>query len=787
MEQRTLEQFESLCTQESPPACQSHCPIQVEAGTVVTQAASGQTDLARKTLERHMPLAGLCGRLCEGPCREHCLREGLDSGVNVPLVELHVARMGRPPGKPFPLPPSGHGAALVGSGLSALVCAYCLAVKGHRAEIFHGGAIGGRLLDLPRERLPLRVLDEALGLLRGLKVGFVEAGPFGRAELAALMAEREATFLALDDPWLSGLDLGLAPWPALADPVTRGLGGEGLFLGPEGPAPRHIDSMSAGKKAAASMERLFQGVNPATAREREATGPSRLAVDLSGREPMPEEAPADPLAPTPGEAQAEARRCLSCSCLSCLPPCPLMRLRKSFPRKLAREFYNNVITAFGIRHSNRHINSCAECGLCGQICPNGADLGRFVALARLDMVRGGHMPVSAHEFALEDQEFSNSPEAAFLRPSPGGRETAFLLFPGCQLVASSPLAVLAAHAFLDRGLPGRVGLWAGCCGAPGRWSGRPGLTGRTAAAMRAAWEGAGRPKVILACPSCALFFAAELPEIPTAGLWPTMDGLGLPEGARALDVELIIHDPCSARLDEEGQEAVRSVMRRLGQGLAEPPMSRRLTLCCGYGGLASEANPGLGREYAMERTRGSPGPILAWCSVCRDRFRELGHGALHPLDLLFPRGDPADLLYLKPPGPSARRAGRAYFKRLALASVWGETAAEEEERTMGLRIDIPGSVLEDMESRRILVADVAAVLESAAAGGPVFLNRETGHRMASHRPRQVTFWVEYEERADGSLLVHRAWSHRMDVPGVQGEGRESPASLEGFARTGGRV
>jgi hypothetical protein len=193
----------------------------------------------------------------------------------------------------------------------------------------------------------------------------------------------------------------------------------------------------------------------------------------------------------------------------------------------------------------------------------------------------------------------------------------------------------------------------------------------------------------------------------------------------------------------------------------------------------------MGLEFALERAKASPGPILAWCSVCRDRFRELGLEALHPLDLLFPAGDPAEAMASRPPGPSGRRAARSYFKRLALASVWGEKAAEEQ--TMGLRIDIPGSVLEDMESRRILIADVTAVLEAAASGGPVFRNQETGHRMASHRPRQATFWVEDEERADGALLVHRAWSHRMEVPGVQGERRESPASLEGFARSGGRV
>jgi hypothetical protein len=226
-------------------------------------------------------------------------------------------------------------------------------------------------------------------------------------------------------------------------------------------------------------------------------------------------------------------------------------------------------------------------------------------------------------------------------------------------------------------------------------------------------------------------------------------------------------------------------MAKLGQQLTEPQMTGRLTLCCGYGGLAAEANPEMGRQYALERTNSDPEPILAWCSVCRDRFLDLDHRAIHPLDLLFPPLDLTRRIEDKPPGISARREGRAAFRQQAFSSIWGQTPPKE--TTMSLNIDIPGSVLADMESRRILVADVTAVLEIAKKDGPIFTNPETGRRVANHRPRQVTFWVEYEEREDGSILVHRAWSHRMEVPGVPGEGAESPATSEGYARTGGRV
>ncbi|MDR0621946.1 MAG: 4Fe-4S dicluster domain-containing protein [Deltaproteobacteria bacterium] len=787
MEYKTLEKFEYLCSQDSPPACQSHCPLQVEAAAVTAQVASGHANEARKTLERHMPLAGLCGWLCEGPCMDHCLRKELGGPINLPLIERQAIRTGRA-SKPFPLPGTKHKAVLIGSALSALVCAQALAIKGHRVVVYHAGPIGAGLNDLPEEHLPKEALTEAVGVLRALKVEFrdtenPETDPL--PSLEKLLEEYSGVFLALDDTWLSQLNLGLEPGGLAADPITRGTTRDKLFLGP-GPGEKlRVEAMSAGKKAAGSMDRLFQGVNPATAREKESVGPTRLVVDLSDKPALPAAKLADPWNPTQAEAHAEAARCLSCTCLSCLPPCPLLRSRKGYPKKYAREFYNNIITAFGVRHSNRHINSCAECGLCGQICPNGADMGAFVHLARVDMVANSHMPASAHEFALEDQEYSNSPAVSFLRHPPGRDVSEWLFFPGCQLLGGYPTETLKTYRHLNESLGGRVGLWSGCCGAPGRWSGRRKLTGRTVDNIKNSWTQMGKPTIVLACPSCALFFKAELPEIPTQGLWPTLEPLPLPEGFQSSVEPLVIHDPCAGRLDLDGQAAVRSIMAKIGQQLIEPAMSGRQTLCCGYGGLASEASPEMGREYALERTSSSPGPILAWCSVCRDRFLALDHPSLHPLDLLFPPADLNSRLNGKPPGLSARRQGRDGFRREALSAIWRENLPKE--AAMPLNIDIPGTVLDDMESRRILVADVTEVLEIAKKDGPVFVNPETGRRIANHRPRQVTFWVEYDERQDGSFLVHRAWCHRMTVPGVPGEGAESPASLEGFARTGGRV
>ncbi|MDR1657281.1 MAG: 4Fe-4S dicluster domain-containing protein [Deltaproteobacteria bacterium] len=788
MQHHILESFEQQCTQDAPPACQCRCPIHVEAGSVASLVASGHVDEARKVLERHLPLAALTGRLCEGPCQEKCLRQDLGGSINLPVLETYVVTCGRPV-KSFPLPGTSHRAALVGGGLSSLVTASELAKKGHKAVVYHLGPLGGYLRELSPQRLPPLVLQEAIESLRRLKAQFIEASSL--TELAELLETFEAKdfktlFIGLDDPALDPKALGLSVVDLESDPVTMGISRPNVFVVTQQRNNPHASAICGGKKASGSMARLFQNVSPGTAREKEAISETKLVVSLTGVEPAPQMHLADPLSPTPQEAAAEAGRCLSCSCLSCLPPCPFLRQRPGiYPKKLAREFYNNIITAFGNRSSNRFINSCAQCGLCGQLCPNGADLGQFVDLCRLDMVSTNHMPVSAHEYPLEDQVFSNSPAAAFLRHQPGTSESTYLLFPGCQLTASLPETTTDLYRYLSSHLAGGVGLWTGCCGAPGRWSGRLGLTGRTTEAMAKAWQQAGSPKVILACPSCRLTFSRQLPFVATIGLWEVLSGLELPPTAAPLPGPALLHDPCAARLDEAGQDGVRAVLTALGQEFFEPALTRRLTMCCGYGGLVDQAFPQMGELFVSERVKDAQHPFIAWCVMCRDRFNAFGHPALHPLELLFSPPEAMILTPEMPPGISKRRDNRLNFRHQMLSEFWHETVSEDP--SMNLNIDIPGSVLEQFEEQRILVSDVTKVLEHAAQNGPTFVNQQTGHSLACLRPRQVTFWVDYEVRTDGTYLVHRAWCHRMTLPNVNGEGQESPASLEGFAKTGGRV
>jgi hypothetical protein len=81
-------------------------------------------------------------------------------------------------------------------------------------------------------------------------------------------------------------------------------------------------------------------------------------------------------------------------------------------------------------------------------------------------------------------------------------------------------------------------------------------------------------------------------------------------------------------------------------------------------------------------------------------------------------------------------------------------------------LHISSDILERMEERRILREDVQKVIEHAEKTGAKLLNPETGRSLASFRPVQVTYWVEYNPEGDG-FRVHNAYYHRIEI--VKGE------------------
>ena len=83
------------------------------------------------------------------------------------------------------------------------------------------------------------------------------------------------------------------------------------------------------------------------------------------------------------------------------------------------------------------------------------------------------------------------------------------------------------------------------------------------------------------------------------------------------------------------------------------------------------------------------------------------------------------------------------------------------EEKLDFELNYTAEARQMMDQRMILTDDVIAVLRDFCENGEA-IQDEDGLLAARRRVGNATFWVKFS-RTDGGFLVHRAWSHRMNV------------------------
>jgi glutamate synthase (NADPH/NADH) small chain len=769
IEQIELRQLEDKCIQEHAPACTAACPIHVDVRVVLAEIGRGDLAAALKALKKTLPFPGIIGRVCPHPCQTVCKRIEAGEAISVAALERACADWGGPADKPRVLPKRGKRAAIVGGGLSGLTAAYDLARKGYGVVIYEtSDCLGGSLWSFSEEVLPRPILHNELVIVEQVGAQARLNTPVHEDGLVGLRGEFDVVYLAIG---ASGETFNLAldgQGRVQVDPVTFATSQDGVFAGGSlvrSAAERSpIQSISDGRRAAISIDRYLQRVSLTASRINEGAYTTRLYTDTQGIAPLaavPTSNPAQGY--TRQEAIQEAQRCLQCECMECVKVCEYLKHYGGYPRKYVREIYNNLSIVKGERKSNQFINSCSLCGLCGEVCPTGLNMGEVSKNARQVMVAQKRMPPSAHDFALRDMQFSNSDKFALACNRPGTIKSEYVFFPGCQLAGSSPEYVEQVYGYLQ-GKLGDVGLMLRCCGAPADWAGRADLFQSALADFTAQYRELGSPQLVLACSSCYQIFKTNLPDARVLSLWNLFDEYGLPDRAQTIvngqRSAVSIHDPCTTRYERHIQDSVRNILRRLGYQIQELPLSRERTECCSYGGLMWLANRELAQAVVERRIAESRLDYVTYCAVCRDFFAARGKRTLHLLDLIYGR-DPDGRAARPSPGYSERHENRARLKRKLLKEVWGEDM-DGPSTFEAIQLMIAEDVRARLEQRLILDEDIQRVIEFAERTGSKLLNRQTGHWLAHRRPNAVTYWVEYTRQGD-MFVIHNAYSHRMQV------------------------
>ena len=736
-----MESMVTRCVYEEAPFCSAACPLKLDVRAMLKAAGAGDFKKALLLYEKAAPFPLIVSAGCEAPCEKKCRLSERGDGIAVREIEAAVSRCGKQSrlGSIFRTKKKKT-AAILGSGLFPLFLAGELEKKAYPVTVFCEQENPEDFLRCAAGFLDDEAFRLELGRLKGKDIQF----SFGCRIDAAFLEEKRQRFdmVCVSESILDALLPGSTVIPELMyceEEKLIACRGEGVMAAAVG-----------AKKAALTADRLAQNLDPRSMRGTEDPFESRLFTDLDEAKALTRVRSSGDRY-TEAEAAEEARRCIQCHCEECMKSCAYLEHYKKYPGLLAREIYNNTQIIMGDHQLNKPMNACTLCGQCTAVCPNGFDMARVCASARRNMVSTDKMPLAPHEFALMDMLFSNG-DAFLSRLQPGKEQCRFVFFPGCQAAAVAPATVRAAYLDLCARLSGGVALMLGCCGAICDWAGRYEMQDSTRAFLLSELSKLGDPVIIAGCPTCRKELS-ELTGREVKGIWEILDEIGLPDGAKGMDRPAALHDACGARGDARTQETVRRLAEKLGVTLTETPYSGDRAPCCGYGGLTAYANPEVADEITQKALSRSDAPYVSYCMACRDRFARQGRESRHLLELVY--GTDAG----SPPDISEKRWNRLTLKNELLQELWLE---EPKEMKLDYELNYTDEARKLMDGRMILTDDVIAVLDAFRENGEA-IEDEDGLLVARHRVGNATFWVKFSMAGDNGYLVHRAWSHRMNV------------------------
>lgn len=715
----------NLCVSEQPPYCNAACPLKVDVRSIMDAVSKGDFKKALFIYEKVVPFPSLLSQHCEAPCQSKCKLCSFGDGIAIKDIESSLIKYGEKTvsGGVFRTHKK-QTVVIFGDDL------FCLFLAGELEKKMYPTTIITTANNYEDFLSPLNAIAE-LDHLKAMDLNFI----FGQ-KIEKSLAENYDVVCASE---LAAKEL----YPdAKCNEAYMVYEKENIIMGH---SKGVLDSAFAAKKAALSVDRLAQHLDPSNMRSDEGPVETSLFTNtenitsISRIEVVDKET-----------AIKEAKRCLLCHCDECMKACAYLQHFQKKPSLIGKEIYNNTQIIMGTHPLNHAMNACTLCGQCKEVCPNGIDMATICQHARQNMVSTDKMPLSQHEFALLDMFFSN--EDAFLsRSQPGYEKCKYVFFPGCQASAIAPSTVEATYKDLCKRVDGGVALILGCCSVLAKWSGRDEIYNQQKAFLKAELNKLGNPIIIAGCPMCK----KELSEYNNnvIGIWDILLEIGLPQGKTTQNKKVALHDSCGARGDKKTQESIRALASKLGCELVDIDYSGDKSPCCGYGGLTAYANVEVAKKITDKALERSDAPFITYCMACRDRFARDGHESNHILEIVYETDAGS------PPNLSEKRFNRLSLKNRLLEQIW-----KEKINTMPLdyNIEYTDEAIRLMDERFILKEDVEQVLTHMRETNEAVFDSESNLFISCYRPGNVTFWVKYSEK-DGGYIVHRVWSHRMFI------------------------
>ncbi len=767
MDTREILAKEKDCIEEHAPYCTAVCPLRLDVRSMMQSVQADNYQEAAEVLYKNIYFPIIVSKTCTAPCLNYCKRKEVDQSVMIPQIENAVASFGHIVHKIEPFMKLNKKVAIIGAGVDGLSAAVSLYEKGFIVTVYEKeNNLGGGLYN---SKLVTRSdLDNDFRFLSDLEIEIkfgIEVG--NDISFTTLNIEYDAIYISANK-YISESELDLDKKNNIqVEEETLQTSNEKVFasrIGIIGQIENPIVfKMVEGKKAATSIDRFLKNVSLTASRVSEGNLDTKLFTSIEGIKKKDPTVPSNIAAGyNKKEALEEAGRCIICRCMECVKECIYLESFDKFPRKYIREIFNNLSTkGIGLRTAKDLINSCSLCGLCGELCPNGLNMGEVNKSARQNMIKNDSMPLTIHDFPIKDMEFSNSDFASLCKHQPDKSESSYLFFPGCQLTATTPFYIQPMYEYLMEKLDGGVGIKLGCCGAPADWAGREDIYKEIMKQFKEDWDLMGKPTLITACSTCQKEFKEEIPEMNLISIWEIYDKFGLPEVERGKGKTIAVHDSCTSRHEIQMQESIRNILRKTGYSIEELKYSKDKTKCCGYGGLISYGNKKLTETIVKGRISESNRDYVAYCIMCKNNFTLKSKPTYHILDIIY--GNNTDTFAIKKPEPiSQKRINRIRLKKELLSKLWKEDYMISDNDYEYIKVILSDRVINLMEERLILQEDIQRVIEKAERTGDKTYNPKNGHTMASNKFDLITYWVEYIKK-DEFYEVINTYSHRLKL------------------------
>jgi NADPH-dependent glutamate synthase beta subunit-like oxidoreductase len=151
--------------------CGNACPAGVDVSRYVRLVGEGKYAEALAVNKQNIPFPGILGRVCFAPCWTACRQIKQGNQVNTRLLKRFAYDHAKYEEK-VTAKPTGKRVAVVGSGPGGLAGAYYLAKMGHTVTIYEALPKAGGMMrtGIPLYRLPAKVLDEEIDMVKGLGV-----------------------------------------------------------------------------------------------------------------------------------------------------------------------------------------------------------------------------------------------------------------------------------------------------------------------------------------------------------------------------------------------------------------------------------------------------------------------------------------------------------------------------------------------------------------------------------------------------------------------------------------